>query len=191
MRETKTSDERRRELMDAAEKLFKKDGIVDTTVNSIVKEVDVAKGLFYYYFDSKEDVIDAISGKYNAIFADTMHRNMNGEEDWEKRLDRMTDNSVLSFVKLKEELKGDNEKADLSELYYKSMQEAIRECASDLAKLLNEGIQKKKIHISDPEYYADWIAGAIACLVENGKTDTEKIRKMTRDLLTGSGKEEK
>ena len=40
-------EERRNEFMDAAEKLFKENGIVDTTINSIVKELDVAKGLFY------------------------------------------------------------------------------------------------------------------------------------------------
>ena len=50
MADVKDSDERRNEFVDAAEKLFQENGIVDTTINAIVKEMNVAKGLFYYYF---------------------------------------------------------------------------------------------------------------------------------------------
>ena len=76
MRETKDSEERRDEFVDAAEKLFKENGIVDTTVNAIVKEMDVAKGLFYYYFKSKDDVIEAISEKYNRDFKEAIRKGM-------------------------------------------------------------------------------------------------------------------
>ena len=63
-------NDRRNEFIDAAEKLFRENGIVDTTISSIVKEVYVAKGLFYYYFNSKEDVFDAVSEKYREIYDD-------------------------------------------------------------------------------------------------------------------------
>ena len=33
-------------------KLFKENGVVDTTINAIVKEMDVAKGLFFFRTDS-------------------------------------------------------------------------------------------------------------------------------------------
>ena len=45
-------------------KLFKENGIVDTTINSIVREMDVAKGLFYYYFKSKQDIYLATIEQY-------------------------------------------------------------------------------------------------------------------------------
>ena len=66
--DTNDSEQRREEFINAAEKLFKENGVVETTVNAIVKELDVAKGLFYYYFKSKDDVIEAISKKYNDSF---------------------------------------------------------------------------------------------------------------------------
>ena len=53
MPENKDNEERKNEFIDAAEKLFKENGIVETTISSIVKEMDVAKGLFYYYFNQK------------------------------------------------------------------------------------------------------------------------------------------
>ena len=84
-------EERRSEFMDAAEKLFKENGIVDTTINSIVKELDVAKGLFYYYFKSKDDVIDAISEKYNEAFNEMMKASMD-RPGFDERLDQYIDN---------------------------------------------------------------------------------------------------
>ena len=41
MPENKDNEERKNEFIDAAEKLFKENGIVETTISSIVKEMDV------------------------------------------------------------------------------------------------------------------------------------------------------
>jgi AcrR family transcriptional regulator len=45
---------RRNEFIEAAERLFNEKGFENTSVEDIVDEVGVAKGLFYYYFESKE-----------------------------------------------------------------------------------------------------------------------------------------
>ena len=82
MIDSKNTEERKQEFVDAAEKLFKENGIMDTTVNNIVKELDVAKGLFYYYFKSKDDVIDAISQKYNDAFNQSMMKDMSSIQQW-------------------------------------------------------------------------------------------------------------
>src|SRR5699024_795245 len=38
-----------------------------TTINNILSEIDIAKGTFYYYFKSKEDVMDAIIDRFITI----------------------------------------------------------------------------------------------------------------------------
>lgn len=48
------------EILDAAEKLFGRKGYEKTTVNNILDEVGIAKGTFYYYFESKEEVLDSV-----------------------------------------------------------------------------------------------------------------------------------
>ncbi|MCL2472104.1 MAG: TetR/AcrR family transcriptional regulator [Treponema sp.] len=60
MRIIKEPEERRNEIMDAAEKLFTGKGYEPTTVNDILAMVNIAKGTFYYHFKSKEDVLDAL-----------------------------------------------------------------------------------------------------------------------------------
>lgn len=61
MTRRKTPAEKRMEFIQVAEQLFLEKGYENTSVEDIVKKMGVAKGLFYYYFDSKDDVILAIS----------------------------------------------------------------------------------------------------------------------------------
>jgi AcrR family transcriptional regulator len=56
----KDPEERRQELLDAAEKLFGTKGYAKTAVSDIVKEVGVSQGTFYYYFKSKDEIADAV-----------------------------------------------------------------------------------------------------------------------------------
>jgi len=59
----KDPEERKKELIDTAERLFIARGYEQTAISDIVKEVNVSQGTFYYYFDSKEDVLVAVLEK--------------------------------------------------------------------------------------------------------------------------------
>jgi AcrR family transcriptional regulator len=61
MSRRKNPGEKRREFIQAAEELFLEKGYENTSVDDIVKRMGVAKGLFYYYFESKDEIILAIS----------------------------------------------------------------------------------------------------------------------------------
>ncbi|MFS0557830.1 TetR/AcrR family transcriptional regulator [Brevibacillus sp. 179-C9.3 HS] len=50
---------RRAEIVEAAGELFRSQGYVHTTVDAIIQKVGVAKGTFYYYFKSKEEILEA------------------------------------------------------------------------------------------------------------------------------------
>jgi AcrR family transcriptional regulator len=68
----KDPDERRTELIAVAQRLFYTKGYERTSINDIVTEVGVAKGTFYYYFDSKTAVLEAMitgmAAQIQAIF---------------------------------------------------------------------------------------------------------------------------
>ncbi len=55
---------RREELVDIAEELFLENGYEETPVSDIVKKAQVAQGTFYYYFKSKDEILDAIVDRY-------------------------------------------------------------------------------------------------------------------------------
>jgi AcrR family transcriptional regulator len=61
---TKPPEVRREELMDAAEQLFLAQGVAATSVDAIVAGADVAKGTFYLYFQSKEQLLAALQHRF-------------------------------------------------------------------------------------------------------------------------------
>lgn len=59
-RHTQRGEERRRQLLDFAANRFAENGFHPTSVTEIVEGLGVGKGVFYWYFDSKEALLRAI-----------------------------------------------------------------------------------------------------------------------------------
>ena len=57
MRITKNPEERKQEILDMALLLFEEQGVAKTSMKDIAERMQVAKGLLYYYFASKEELI--------------------------------------------------------------------------------------------------------------------------------------
>lgn len=59
-RTVKAPDIRRQEILTIAGDFFHAKGYRNTSVEEIIKKAGIAKGTFYHYFRSKEDVLDAL-----------------------------------------------------------------------------------------------------------------------------------
>ncbi|MBU6998199.1 MAG: TetR/AcrR family transcriptional regulator [Theionarchaea archaeon] len=59
-RVTKNPEIRKEELIEIAEELFAIKGYEETPVSDIVKKAQVAQGTFYYYFKSKDEILDSV-----------------------------------------------------------------------------------------------------------------------------------
>lgn len=70
MRITKDPEVRRNELMDAAEQLFVEKGYEHTSASDIIRKVGVAQGTFYYYFKSKDEILNAVIDRYIERYAE-------------------------------------------------------------------------------------------------------------------------
>jgi len=86
---TKNPDERRSELIACAHRLFYSKGYESTSVGDIVDEAGVAKGTFYYYFDSKmallEALVDELTGQAVALLREIVADEMlPALEKWER-----------------------------------------------------------------------------------------------------------
>lgn len=60
MRIVKEAQERKNEILDAAERLFREKGFDHTSTSDILSEVGIARGTLYYHFQSKEEIMDAV-----------------------------------------------------------------------------------------------------------------------------------
>ena len=89
-RKTQATEERkearRRQVLDAATRLFGKHGYHATTVPMIVQEADVSTGSFYMYFRNKEDVFNAALEEMGHAVAHVMDQMANAQPDPLKRM---------------------------------------------------------------------------------------------------------
>lgn len=60
MRVVKEAEERKQEILDAAERLFASKGFDNTSISNILEETGIARGTLYYHFKSKEELLDAV-----------------------------------------------------------------------------------------------------------------------------------
>ena len=65
MRIVKEAEERRKEILDAADELFCQKGFDGTSTKDIHEKVGIARGTLYYHFKSKEGIMDALIERYN------------------------------------------------------------------------------------------------------------------------------
>ncbi len=56
-------DEKRQEILEAAEECFVRGGFQGTSISQICASAHISPGHLYHYFDSKEAIIDAIADK--------------------------------------------------------------------------------------------------------------------------------
>jgi AcrR family transcriptional regulator len=150
-RVTKDPEERKQELMLAAFKLFATKGFQETTVSDIVKKVGVAQGLFYYYFKSKEEVIEAVMEHYTGelvckIKQITMDSSINAFEKIQRIFDAFFDlgeydDEMLSFAHSPEN----------ADLHQRFMFQTIKKVLPSLIMLVKEGIAEGTFTIERPE----------------------------------------
>jgi AcrR family transcriptional regulator len=55
------SPRRREDLVDAAVRVFATTGVAGTSVDEIVRAAGVAKGTFYLYFETRDDIVTAVA----------------------------------------------------------------------------------------------------------------------------------
>jgi AcrR family transcriptional regulator len=104
MRITKDPDVRKSELVEAAETLFREDGYRQTSVSDIVKKVGVAQGTFYYYFKSKDDILDAVIDHYIDSYRQALEWLLAREDMDSCRKIEMVANAALAMHKYDQRL---------------------------------------------------------------------------------------
>ncbi|QDQ02122.1 TetR/AcrR family transcriptional regulator [Lysinibacillus fusiformis] len=67
----KEAEERKNEILDAADELFAQRGFDGTSTNEILEKVGIARGTLYYHFKSKEDIMDALIERYSVNLLET------------------------------------------------------------------------------------------------------------------------
>ena len=156
MRITKDPEVRRAELIAAARELFDKNGIENTQVSQIVKKVGVAQGLFYYYFRSKEDVVNQV---IQIVMGEINEQAEEIVQSSEKSFIEKLNSYIRLYLDLIDQFSGDSEK-DLHSMLDIIGQNPIAKQAHQLMveklkKLMRQGRQQDHIALQYPEAMAE------------------------------------
>ncbi|MBP2652463.1 MAG: TetR family transcriptional regulator [Firmicutes bacterium] len=142
VRVVKEPEERSKEIIDAAQSLFEGIGYDETSINDIIQLAGIAKGTFYYYFKSKEEVLDAV-----------INRGMDSQVQFLMKV--IADNSCNALQKLEtiicKNLKLCIENAEILEylhrkenilMHQKTLVQSVKRFAPVLAQIIQQGIDE-------------------------------------------------
>jgi|HubBroStandDraft_4_1064222.scaffolds.fasta_scaffold27083_2 AcrR family transcriptional regulator len=176
---TKPPQERREEIMNAALRLFLKQGVAPTKIEDITAGADVAKGTFYLYFSSKDDVLGALAGR----FAEELLRKITAAVqalptgDWKGRLAAWARAAVSAYL----------DSLRLHDIAFYGGRPRPREGLIDniiidhLSKLLRDGTGARAWSIEDPQGTAVFLFGGLHSAVEEaGRKRPVNARNLTR-----------
>lgn len=74
MRDVKSAEDRKLEIMAVASGLFAAKGYDHTSISDILEKVGIAKGTLYYHYKSKEEILDGLIEHYGANAIDVAKR---------------------------------------------------------------------------------------------------------------------
>ena len=157
MRIVKEAEERREEILDAAEKLFAAKGFDNTSTGDILDAVGIARGTLYYHFKSKEDILDGVIQR----ITDRLMRDA-GEIVRQKELP-VLERLTKAFLSLNVESKIGNEIMEQvhrpqNALMHQKMQTALLTGINPiLTELIEEGNQQGIFHTQYPEATVEMI----------------------------------
>ncbi|MFP4001076.1 MAG: TetR/AcrR family transcriptional regulator [Thermoplasmata archaeon] len=147
----KKPENRKKEIIDVAESFFSEKGYQETSVDDICNELGVAHGLFYYYFDSKEDVIEAIIermiGELETEFEEIVNdEEMNSEEKFKRSLS-------LSFQRKKKRsyLNSYFSRKESPQVYYGLFDRVVDVLTPYLTDIVKQGLEEGVFNTEYPE----------------------------------------
>ncbi|HEX9092651.1 MAG TPA: TetR/AcrR family transcriptional regulator [Coriobacteriia bacterium] len=142
----KPREERREELLDAATRLFADRGVADTAVSDIVAAVSVSQGTFYWYFESKEAVVDAVVERVSRRIVAGVEAIAGGDAPAVDKLLRMRD-VLLSIVEQDRELLEFFHREGNEAFHDRVSRESVRRLVPAFERVIEQGVGEGSFHI--------------------------------------------
>jgi AcrR family transcriptional regulator len=161
-RVSKRPEDRREDLLAAAEAVFADKGLAEATVADITTAAGVAKGTFYLYFDSKDHLVGALKEQFVdrlvQITAQALERI--GVDDWWELVDALVETIIdfeLEHRDVHQVLMHESLAPEPSDLFV----ECDRKMRGMIVDGIQAGIDAGAFRASDPEITAALLDHAI------------------------------
>ncbi len=155
-------EQRRQELIGAALKAFTATGVAATSVDDIVRAAGVAKGTFYLYFDTKDEIVTAVAERMVEGVGEQMDTVMADR-------DRSPVERILAVGRAARQVGGEPHERDLIEVFHRPENRAIHDRLGEsvrermrptMSVIIADGIKKGVFRPQDPARAAAFV---LAC----------------------------
>jgi AcrR family transcriptional regulator len=157
---------RRAELVDAALAVFSEKGVSEASVDDIVRAAGVAKGTFYLYFRSKEDVVTAVAARMVGAVAERAERMATAT-------DRSPVGRLLGLAESMDEVGRTAVERELIVALHRPENRAIHDRMSDeilvrleptLTAIISDGVADGSFQVQDPRHAAWFVLSTFGSL---------------------------
>lgn len=174
---SKDPEERRRELIDTAERLFLESGYEHTAISDIVKELNIAQGTLYYYFRSKEDILEAVVEKSIVVLEQKVTEIASGEGlDEPIRLNAAI-NAILGFISQRNDFI-DFIHQDINAVMHAKLEKAtVERIVPILSRLVVQGDANGRMHVENPRETIELLSTALVYIFHQPDINNDKQRR--------------
>lgn len=185
----KKSEQTRQQILNGAITLFKNNGVQNTSVNEIVKQLGIAKGTFFYYFPKKDDIIiEIINIEFSNYFSSPRKITENLEIDAAEKLQQV----LLSLFK------GINNNSTLQQIFRFGIdpqflnyinQLRLKNIIPLVVDIIEQGVKQKVFDIKNIDITSSIITHGIASYINSNfkqlanKSDLQKFLNGVEGLL--------
>ena len=186
MRDVKDPEIRRAEIMDASMLLFMEKGYTNTTTQDIVDKVNISRGLLYYHFKNKEDILYCLVERYSEKLLRDIHVIVYDEDKTAiEKIRAFIDATIISTDNVSAEGTELQKTVDLEENRYmldKLSHKLIEKLTIYFERIINQGISEKVFSVKYPSETAEFLMTAYVFVSNNIGIKTSK-KEPVKDYL--------
>ena len=186
MRDVKEPEIRRTEIMDAAMILFMEKGYTNTTTQDIVDKVNISRGLLYYHFKNKEDILYCLVERYSEKLLRDIHVIVNDDDKTAiEKIRAFIDATIITTDNVSAEGTELQKTVDLEENRYmldKLSHKLIEKLTIYFERIINQGISEKVFSVKYPSETAEFLMTAYVFVSNNIGIKTSK-KETVKDYL--------
>ena len=173
MRDVKEPEMRRAEIINAAMLLFMEKGYLNTTTQDIVDKVNISRGLLYYHFKNKEDILYCLVEQYSDKLLRRIHLIAYDEEkNAIEKIRAFIDETIISSESVTDEESELQKTVDLEENRYmidKLSHKLIEKLTIYFERIINPGISEKVFSVKYPVETVEFLMTAYVFVSNNIK----------------------
>lgn len=191
-RTVKDHDIRRQELLDIGVRLFLESGEKGISIQEVVRQADVAIGLFYYYFKSKDEFLDEALNDYvnHEIISFEVILNNSTLSACEK-LDAVL-GAFFSYAKKMAPMRSCG--PFHTERHYALTEKLVTRLKSKVVLLLQQGILENTFDVGDVYMTAGFILNGLASVFDAStdisEVSLEEMKRLVYKVLKGQHNED-